>query len=529
MPFGVFRTGVALTAALTCAAGSALAQKYGGTLQAVIGQNPPSLSIHEEATVTTTWTMQPVYSNLVLYDPLKSRESFETIIPELAESWRWNPDRKSLTFTLRRGVKFHDGKPLTSNDVKHTFDVVRGVTTQRLKLNPRKLWYLNVEEIVTTGDDEVTFKLKRPQPSLLAMLASGYSPVYPAHIKPQELRTTPMGSGPFIHKEYQRGRFIRNVRNLDYFIKGRPYLDALQYNIIPGKGALMAALAAKQLDIDTPHDTTLADMEALKSMAPGLVFPPLARTAYTNVIFNTKRPPFNDARLRQVVTLALDREAFGRAVFGGAMVIGGVMLPPADGVWGLPKDRLDVLPGFREIGRSREEARQIMASLGYGPTKPLKLQISCSSARLYLDPAIWMADQLKQVWIDAEVNKMDIAVWYGVVARRDFALGLNATALGADDPDVQFYENYGCGSQRNYSDYCNPKVQQLVDAQSQEFDLDRRRALVWDIDQALVEDAARLVFGFRINYHAMWPHLKNVVPHQAYANWGRMQEVWLDK
>mgnify|MGYP002715426736 FL=1 len=124
------------------------------------------------------------------------QNSTSTIRPELAESWAWSGDNKTLTFKLRKDVKWHDGKPFTSADVKCTFDMLMGKSPQKFRQNPRKSWYDQVDEVTTNGDDEASFKLKRPQPALLSLLASGYSPVYPCHVSPAEMRTKPVGTGP---------------------------------------------------------------------------------------------------------------------------------------------------------------------------------------------------------------------------------------------------------------------------------------------------------------------------------------------
>src|SRR5262245_16541008 len=165
--------------------GSASGQtpKRGGVLNAMQAEDlPAGFSIHETATIMGLWPVAPCYSNLVLFDPLKPQESPETIIPELAEKWSWQDNYRNLVFFLRKGVKWHDGHPFTSADVKYTFDVVREAkdAPAKLRLNPRKEWYINVEAIETPDPHTVIFRLHRPQPSLIMMLASGYSPVYPA-------------------------------------------------------------------------------------------------------------------------------------------------------------------------------------------------------------------------------------------------------------------------------------------------------------------------------------------------------------
>jgi peptide/nickel transport system substrate-binding protein len=516
-------------AGLALCGGPAYAQKYGGTLNSLLSGNPPSLSLHEESTVWTTWPVTPGYNNLLLYDSLKASESLDSVVPELAESWQWSGDKRNLTFKLRQGVTFHDGKPFTSADVKYTFDLVRGATALKMKFSPRTLWYFNVEDIQTHGDREVTFKLKRPQPSLMAMLATGFSPVYPAHVPPAELRARIMGTGPFMLKEYQPERYVLLVRNPKYFVPGRPYLDSVRYDVVPKRETRLAALAAKQSDVDVPSETSKPFMEALKGMAPAIVYRATTRTEFMNVILNTNKAPFDNARLRQAVSLAFDRAAFAKSLYQGDLLLGGVMIPPPDGNWGLPPDQLARLPGYGDAASGKERAREIMAELGYSAANPLRIKLVTRATAYYVDAAVWAIGELKSVWIEAELQQVDTAVLYGVFARRDFAVALFSTGAGADDPDVQLYENFGCGSQRNYSDYCNPELQKLYDRQSQTFDPGARAELVHEIDNRLVVDVARVVLGFRILYNAMWPYVKNLVPHQTHFSYGRMQEVWLDK
>src|SRR5207302_590366 len=203
----------------------AQAPKYGGVLTVHPLTAPPSLSPHEESTIATVQQVSACYSNLVYFDPPKRQESLETVIPELAEKWSWQDNYRNLVFLLRRDVRWHDGKPFTSRDVKHTFDMVREApgAEGKLRLNPRKDWYANVDAIEAPDPYTVVFRLRRPQPSLLIMLASGCSPIYAAHVPPAQYRTGCVGTGPFKLKEWRHGEYIDYVKNPDYFVKGRPY------------------------------------------------------------------------------------------------------------------------------------------------------------------------------------------------------------------------------------------------------------------------------------------------------------------
>jgi peptide/nickel transport system substrate-binding protein len=179
-----------------------LAQNAGGVLSIYHRDSPASMSIHEEATISTVAPMMAVFNNLVIYDQHVPQNSLQSIVPELATSWSWSEDGTQLHLRLREGVKWHDGKPFSANDVKSTWDMLLGRSNEKLRTNPRKTWYQNIAEVTTDGDYAATFQLKRPQPAFPALLASGFSPVYPCHISPRDMRSRPIGTGPFKFVEF---------------------------------------------------------------------------------------------------------------------------------------------------------------------------------------------------------------------------------------------------------------------------------------------------------------------------------------
>ena len=242
---------VVLGAALA-GASPASAQKSGGTLVVQHWDSPASMSIHEEATYSVVVPIMGVMNNLVLFRQDKEQNSMDNIVPDLAESWSWSEDGKELTFKLRQGVKWHDGKPFTAADVKCTLDLIQGKAKDRLRGNPRKEWYNNVAEVMTNGDYEAVFKLERPQPALLTLLASGYSPIYPCHVSPQQMRQHPIGTGPFKFVEFKPNEHIKVAKNPDYWKKGRPYLDAIEYKIVPNRSTAILGFVAGQYDMTWP-------------------------------------------------------------------------------------------------------------------------------------------------------------------------------------------------------------------------------------------------------------------------------------
>ena len=507
----------------------AAAQKSGGILHGVLLETWPSLSMHEDASVSTIWPAIPMYSNLILYDPKQVAGGGPALVGELAESWAWSESGKHLTFKLKHGIAWHDGKPFTSADVKHTFDLVRDLPAKRLKLNPRKLWYENVAEVRTAGDFEVVFVLKQPQPGLLNLLASAYALIYPAHVDPAELRTRAVGTGPFVLKEAAPDQKIVMARNPHYFVKGRPYLDGLEYTIIKSRPARQAALQAGQIDMSFPTDGSVSTRDTIRASNPKMTVIEIPQGLQDNVLINTRKPPFDNVKLRRAIALSLDRASMIKSIHQGAAILGGAALPPPFGQWGLPVAELAKLPGYGDPVQDKAEARKLLAEAGYGPGTPLKLTVSTRASDIYIDIATWGVSELKAVGIEATLEQVDSVQWFGRLARRDFQLAINVTRVAADDPDANFAENYSCGSQRNYTDYCNKELEGLFDEASRATDRRKRLELVRQIDRRLQTDVARPILAHRLDIQFYAPYVKGIVPHYNLNSYGRMQDVWLDR
>ena len=529
---------VLLTLALATPATSQAPQasqtpKSGGVLNMMLREDlAQGFAIHETATISTVWPAMPCLNNLVLFDPLKKTESEDTIIGELAEKWSWQDNRRNLVFFLRKGVKWHDDQPFTSKDVKFTFDMLREAADApaKLRINPRKDWYANIEAVETPDAHTVAFRLKKPQPSLLLMLASGYTPVYAAHVPPASYRTGCVGTGPFKLKEWRKGEFVELVKNPDYFVKGRPYLDGLKYFPIVERGTRQAALQAGKLDVSFPGETTKTAAEQLKNAVPQLVVTPYNQNVSDNIIMNVKKPPFDNPKVRLAVSHAIDRRALVGAVHQGGAVVGAALAPKPWGFWGLGEKDLLGLPGYAaKPADEKAKAKKLMAEVGFSPEKPLRVEIVTRAIAVYVDMASFVINELKQIGIDASLKQIETAQWHAMATRGDYQIGANLTGIGPDDPDANFFENYACGSPRNYSQYCSEEVMKMIDAQSQELDPKKRLGMVYAIQKKLEADAARPILDWKLDYFTVWPHVKNLIPHQSIYNFGRMQEVWIDK
>src|SRR5205814_8690382 len=219
----------------------------------------------------------------------------------------------------------------TARDVTCTWDALMERSAEKLRINPRKAWYRNVEEITNSGDYEVTFHLKRPQPYLVALLASGQSPVYPCHVTPAQMRQQPIGTGPFKFVEYKPNEHIKVVKNPDYWKSGRPYLDGIEYTIIGNPATWHLAFVAGKLDFIF---STMPLLKDLKAQMPQAVCDVVMDNNSRDLLINPAAAPFDNPELRRAVALSLDRQAFIDILADRQGATGGAELPPPGGVGG---------------------------------------------------------------------------------------------------------------------------------------------------------------------------------------------------
>ena len=512
-------------------ADTAVAQKSGGILKVYHRDSPASMSILEEGTNSTEIPMMGVFNNLVMYDQQVAQNSLSTIVPDLATDWSAGEDGKQLTFHLRQGVKWHDGKPFTANDVKCTWELLTGKSSEKLRLNPRKSWYNNIEEITTNGDHEATFVLKRPQPWLIALLASGYAPVYPCHVPPRDMRTHPIGTGPFKFVEFKPNERIVVARNPDYWKKGRPYLDGIEYTIIPNRSTAILAFIAGNFDMTFPFEVSIPLLKDIKTQAPQAICDLAPGNASTNLILNRDKPPFDNPEIRRAMMLSLDRKSFIDILAEGQGDIGGAMQPPPAGIWGMPPELLKTVPGYDpdvrqnrarsppDHGEARLRAGQSFEADGLGtqhcdlprsrghPDRPAQRRLYRRRAR----------------------------------SGRDCELVSQSRAQGLPDRPEQYRKRrrrprpailrelrLRLGTQLHR--LLQPGARKAVRRQSMEADPEKRRKLVWEIDKKLQEDGARpIIYHFRAA--TCWqPKVKGltIMVNSQYNGW-RFEDLWLDE
>jgi peptide/nickel transport system substrate-binding protein len=345
-----------------------------------------------------------------------------------------------------------------------------------------------------------------------------------------DMRRRPIGTGPFRFVELKLNEGVKLTKNQHYWKPGRPYLDGIEYTIIADRSTRMLAFISGKYDMTFIADVTVPLLKDIRREAPKAQCTLRATGVASNLIVNRDKPPFDDPKIRRAMALTIDREAFNTILDEGQSKPSGAMLSPPEGVWGMPQEMLKTLPGYGDVAKSREEARALMKEAGYGPDKHLKLKVSTRNIAAFRDPAVILIDQLKNIWIDGELEVIDTAIYYTRVFKKDYVVALNLTGTAVDDPDVTFFEGYACGSLRNYNNYCNPKMTELFAEQSRETDIEKRRHLVWEIDRRLQEDIARPIIMNGLGAGCWQPYVKGITiqTNSIYNGW-RFEDAWLDR
>jgi peptide/nickel transport system substrate-binding protein len=348
-------------------------------------------------------------------------------------------------------------------------------------------------------------------------------------VAPRDMRQQAIGTGPFKFVGFKPNEYVKVVRNPDYWKKGRPYLDGIEYTIIKNLSTAVLALVSGTFDLTFPYSLTVPLLKDVKGQMPQALCEMGPVGLNRGLIVNRDKPPFDNPDLRQAMALSLDRRAFIDILTDGEGDIGGVMQPAPAGLWGMPLDILQTLPGYDpDVKKNRTDARQLMEKLGYGFNNRLKIKVSTRDLPYLRDTAVILIDQLKQVYIDGELETIDTTNWFPKVMRKDYIVGVTG-GQGGPDPDQNLQQLYGCGGELNVSGYCSAEVDQLIEQQSSEADQEKRKQLVWEIERKLEQDGARPIIFYDRRATCWQPRVKGLtlMVNSLFNGW-RMEDVWLD-
>jgi peptide/nickel transport system substrate-binding protein len=498
--------------------------RRGGVLLAAIGADAPSLDAHQEVTFATIELVAPLYSTLLQIDPL----SYPKIIGDLATEWKIASDGLTYTFKIHKGVRFHDGSPLTAADVKASYDKI--VFPPDGVRSVRKNAYTAITSIEAPDAVTVVFKLKFPSASLLENLASPWNVIYPKKYLDQDpnyFKANAIGSGPFKFKSHTRGSTFEGVRNPDYFVKDRPYLDGYKFFVSTETSVRAAALRSGRAWIEF-RTMPAAEVEVIrKTLGDKVVVQDTPATGLFGISMNTTVKPFNDVRVRKALTLAFDRHTASQVLSPLASLrdVGGLMRPATE--WASSDAELQKYPGFgRDMEKNRAEAKRLLAEAGY--PNGLKVVLKNRNVRVpYVDFGVFAIQEWRKIGVEAEHRPLETAAWY--VDGRDqgnFELIVSGIFGYNDDPDL-FLERYVTGSTQNWGRFSDPRIDDLFARQARTLDPAERRRLVGEIEKIVLDNAYYIPGLWWRRSVVHWAKVRNyVAPPNHYSN-QKLQDVWL--
>jgi peptide/nickel transport system substrate-binding protein len=498
----------------------------GGMLRVALAGDPPSLDMHQESTFLVTIPFSTVYNTLIMFDP----HDYPKIIGDLAKSWTVSDDKLTYTFTLHQGVTFHDDSPLTSADVKASFD--RIVFPPEGIVSPRKSLYLAIKSIEAPDPYTVVFRLHYPSASFLSMAAHPANFIFAKKYldqDPQYYKQHAMGSGPFKLKEYVRGSTIEMVRNPKYWKQGLPYMDGIKYYLIRDDGARAKSIRADRTDVEF-RGFPPAEVEAITAqMGDKVTVKYPGQPAHWGIAFNIDKKPFDDERVRKAMSLALDRYDMAKTLtpLTGLDTVSGPIPPGAP--WALSPEELQALPGFgKDYEANLKEAKRLLAEAGY-PDGFKTVLLNRAIKLPYIDMGVYLISAWKKVGIEAEHQLEESATWTKARRNRDFEVLLDP--MGSSlvfDPD-DLLVKFTTGASANFGRFSDPVIDKLFQQQKVESDEQKRVHLAKELQKELLKKAWWVSGLWWTRGEVRSSRIRNYQPMPSHWLNRRLEDVWLTK
>lgn len=476
---------VMTTAASALAADPPGTPQRGGTMVFAISQGEPAtFDCHATGSVNVMFRVAPHYSTLVKVDA----KNYPKVTQDLAESWKVSSDGLSYEFKLFPNIKFHNGTPLTSADVKASFDRMRNPPQGVVSLRKEQL--ADIADITTPDSQTVVFKLSKPNASMLSILAMPYACIYSAKMMaedPAYPAKKVMGSGPFKFVSYSPGGEWVGERFPGYFRSGLPYIDGFKaLSLSPA--STVNALSAGQVMLDF-RGVSPAEAERVVVARGDKVKVFQADPAISllfHVAVNTQKPPLNDVRVRQALALALDHWQGAKVIEKSSAIsaVGGLLRPGSE--FARSDAELSKLPGFsRDINASRTEAKRLLAEAGQ-----TNLKLTFLNRRPWPFFGVYLIDQLRQIGVTVTQETPEDPLFFSRRASGSYDLVLDALPDYMDDPTVMWAPfNSFNGNPANFSRYNDPKIDALFERQSRTLQPKERVRIVRQMEEQVLKEA----------------------------------------
>lgn len=506
--------------------------KKGGVFTIAGPGDPAHFDLDQSPSLVNLWPQSPMYDNLIRFNPL---DGGQTIIPDLATKWDVSPDGLTYTFHLRQGVKFHDGTPFTADDVIATFERRRnppnGVVSIRQEL------FKPIQKMDAPDPYTVRFILTAPRGYFLEALATGWSVIFSKKSLEQnngDLRRVPdsPGTGAYKFGSYNAGEKWVLERNPDYWNKNVPYVDRMERLVVPDQKDQGTAVLAGRADFaDNPSIDT--HLEAQKKTGDVGTVLHRATWAWT-VTFNAQKPPFNDARVRRAVHLAINRQSLAETYrLAGQIDMGTRWVQPGSPLASKSDDILK-LPGWRaNKDADVAEAKKLLAAAGLanGVKDLVILNRGTSGAGL----EVWapaFQDMLKQtLQMETVIKPVETSVYWDSVRGGDFHMTILQPAGAINDPSDYWAQWFKTNGPQNYGNWSNQAFDDLLAKIDAELDPDKRRSLVAQAEDLLDQECPMFMHGW-MSIPRIWRNAVKGVDEQHIQGTYivvRYDTIWLDR
>jgi peptide/nickel transport system substrate-binding protein len=489
------------------AAAAAATPKLGGELKAAMQVDATSLDPHTSSSYSSSLVIEQVYSGLIQYDENMN------IQPDLAQSWTVSPDGLTYDFKLRQGVKFHNGRAMTSDDVVYSLNRVKDPNGG----SPRSYLLEDVKSIDAPDPSSVRITMNKPFAALLSHLDTSLAIVPKEAVQQNgDLSKVMVGTGPFKFLEFVPNTHAKLAKYESYHEQGLPYLDAITWMPIPDDSTRTANIQTSTVDF--ADQIAQKDITSLQSQS-GVQLAHGPSTLHDYLMLNTTRKPFSDVRVRQAIAYTLDRKLMTDTIlFGFGTPMDGGIIPSWH--WAYADLHMYAKPDIAK-------AKQLLSDAGY--PDGFKVTVGAgSNYQAQVQEAEMLKDQLKQIGIDVTPNPTEWGTYIDtVVTKKDFDAAIIGW-IGAVDPDDWMYSRFHTGEKWNTTGYSNTQANQLLEQGRTITDQPKRKTLYNQADQTIVSEAPFVFFFLYDQYEALRDHVKGYA-HMANNSKNTFKKVWLDK
>jgi peptide/nickel transport system substrate-binding protein len=520
--------------------------RYGGTARMSAYADVKDWDPKGSSSLSSIQAVSQLYNQIVQMDTVDT----SLVVCDLCESWEISNGGQTFTFKIRDGIKWIDGNDLTADDVVYSMLRYGDLYSSSGRSGLWRNYSLEAKNggVNLIDDQTVEFNLQFPSNAFIKFLAVDYVKVLPKHLlekgidlnQGESVADSKSGSGPFVLDEYQRGNFYKVSKNDDYFKEGRPYFDGIDHFIITDTGTLLAQFKAGQLDMSNGGFTNLAptqtfDLEAdtFGRYKPVAVSP----SADWGLMMNVKKAPFNDARVREAIQLAIDYQQWNDLVFDNTSGVGCPLMGMAHTF-----EECNTWPGLRpKNGRGGAEdiarAKALMAEAGY--PNGFMTRYDVRRVGTYPDQCVVVQHQLRNtLGIDGEFMTYPSAAGYAFFGTSraedsdgDWELACQGEGQAVLDVDGVMGGVYLKGATRNYTDWSNDKVDAWFGQQKVETDPAKRREILKELETFLFsqEDNHWITLGWGILQWIIGPDIRGFHAPPTVQTHFKHEDLWLDR